>query len=116
MLYDLYGRTDPCFPGQVFQSLHKISYYPKASNWERGVFGKCYGGVMSSHIHVCIKALRTDNQLGSTFPVDAVLTSKLCHTNLPWLYRISEHGSHKLLVISFHGINNQSCENTKKNN
>ena len=52
----------------------------------KGVFGKCFSGFMSSHINVCVKVFRTDERLGPTFPVEAVLTSKLCHCNLPWLY------------------------------
>ena len=71
----------------------------------KGVFGKCFSGFMSSHLNVCVKAFREDERLVCTFPVEAILTSKLCHSNLPWLYGVSEHGPHKMLVLTFHGIN-----------
>ena len=43
--------------------------------------------------------------LQPVFPVEAILTSKFCHSNLPWLYRIMEHKTQKMLVLSFHAIN-----------
>ena len=43
--------------------------------------------------------------LQPVFPVEAILTSKFCHSNLPWLYRITEHKTQKMLVLSFHAIN-----------
>ena len=63
---------------------------------------------MSSHIEICVKAYRLDDRLVYTFPVEAVLTSTLCHPNLPWFYGHSEHGSHKMIVLSFHGISGKS--------
>ena len=74
----------------------------------KGVFGKCFSGFMSSHIKVCIKAFRTDDHLGCTFPIEAALTSTLCHSNLPWFYGLSEHGPRKMIVLNFHGINGKS--------
>ena len=35
-------------------------------------------------------------------------TDNLCHTNLPWFYGLSEHGSRRMLVLSFHGVNGRS--------
>ena len=74
----------------------------------KGVFGKCFSGFMSSHIEVCVKAFRLDDRLIHTFPVEAVLTSTLCHPNLPWFYGLSEHGPRRMIVLSFHGINGKS--------
>ena len=74
----------------------------------KGVFGKCFSGFMSSHIEVCVKAFRLDDRLIHTFPVEAVLTSTLCHPNLPWFYGLSEHGPSRMIVLSFHGINGKS--------
>lgn len=74
----------------------------------KGVFGKCFSGFMSSHIKVCVKAFRTDERLGCTFPVEAVLTSTLCHSNLPWFYGLSEHGPRKMIILSFYGVNGTS--------
>ena len=74
----------------------------------KGVFGKCFSGFMSSHIKVCVKAFRTDEHLGCTFPVEAVLTSTLCDSNLPWFYSLSEHGPRKMIILSFHGVNGTS--------
>ena len=73
-----------------FSSL-KVDKYPIG----KGVFGKCFSGFMSSHIKVCVKAFRTDEHLGCTFPIEAVLTSTLCHSNLPWFYGLSEHNDIK---------------------
>lgn len=74
----------------------------------KGVFGKCYSGFMSSHLQVCMKVFQIDD-LVSVFPMEATLTSRLCHSNLPWLYGITEHGPRKMLVLSFHGIDDKSC-------
>lgn len=75
----------------------------------KGIFGKCYSGHMSTHLPICIKAFRNDDALMSVFPIEATLMLKLCHPNLPWLYGITEHGSCKMLVLSFHNINGRSC-------
>lgn len=74
----------------------------------KGVFGKCYTGYISSSIPVCIKVFCKDNQLASTFQPEAFLMSKLSHSNLPWLYGVSEHDGHKILVLSFHGVDGRS--------
>lgn len=58
---------------------------------------------------MCIKVFRSDKKLLSVYPLEAVLTSKLCHSNLPWLYGITEHRACKLLILSFHGVSRKSC-------
>ena len=63
--------------------------------------------IMSSNIHVCIKVFRRNNQLPSTFQPE-VLMSKLSHSNLPWLYGVLQHNGHKILVLSFHGVDGRS--------
>ena len=73
------------------------------------VFGKCYRCFMSLHLPVCVKAFWIDDLLVSIFPMEATLTSRICHSNLPWLYGITEHGPHKMLVLSFHGVDDKSC-------
>ena len=75
----------------------------------KGVFGKCYSGYISANLEVCVKVFRSDEQLASVIPLEAVLTSQLCHSNLPWLYGITENESHKMLVLSFHSVNERSC-------
>ena len=83
-----------------FSSLNNIEKQPFA----KGVYGKCFYASMSASIKVCIKAFRTDKHLVSAFPSEAVITSNLCHPNLPWIYGIMEHKNHMMLVLSFHGI------------
>ena len=96
---------------QAFLSIRRIPF--SALNIEKqpfgkGVFGKCFSASMSAHINVCVKAFCTDKRLVSVFPLEAVITSNLCHSNLPWLYGITEHSGHKMLVLSFHGVGGRS--------
>lgn len=56
-----------------------------------------------------MKVFQIDDFLVSVFPMEATLTSRLCHSNLAWLYGITEHGPRKMLVLSFHGIDDKSC-------
>lgn len=71
----------------------------------KGVFGKCFHASLASHRSVCVKVFRRDKKYTSVFPIEAVLTSKLCHPNLPWLYgRVSTEESKKMLVMSFHSV------------
>lgn len=98
---------------QAFWSIRKVPF-AALSNVEKqpfakGVYGKCFCASISASIKVCIKAFRTDKHLVSVYPLEAVITSNLCHPNLPWIYGISEHGGHKMLVLSFHGIGGSSC-------
>lgn len=74
----------------------------------KGVFGKCYSGYFAAHLNVCVKVFRTTGHYDAVFALEAVLTSKLCHPNLPWLYGVTEHHPQKILVLSFHGINGNS--------
>ena len=65
---------------RAFLSIRKIPF--SALNVEKqpfgkGVFGKCFSAVMSTHINVCVKAFRTDKRLVSVFPLEAVVTSTL---------------------------------------
>ena len=95
------------YPQHVFQSLRRIPFSALSVDKQpigKGVFGKCYSATMSSHIDVCVKAFRSDEKLLSVYPLEAVLTSKLCHSNLPWLYGISEYRARKMLILSFHGV------------
>ena len=76
-------------------------------NWQMcfWVFGKCFHASLASHRRVCVKVFRRDKKHTSVFPIEAVLTSKLCHPNLPWLYgRVSTEESKKMLVMSFHSV------------
>ena len=97
---------------RAFSSVHRIPFSDlrkvNKNQIGKGVFGKCYTGYMSSNIHVCIKVFRKNDQLVSTFLPEAVLMSKLCHSNLPWLYGVSEHDGYKILVLSFHGVDGRS--------
>ena len=101
--------------GNHYQKLHSIRHiefsalhmYKQLNG--KGVFGKCYSGYISANLEVCVKVFRSDEQLASVFPLEAVLTSQLCHSNLPWLYGITENESHKMLVLSFHSVNERSC-------
>lgn len=100
------------YPRLVFQSIRRIPFSALTIDKQpigKGVFGKCYSAVISSHINVCVKVFRSDEKLLSVYPLEAVLTSKLCHSNLPWLYGIAEHRARKMLILSFHGVNGKSC-------
>ena len=81
---------------QAFQSIRKVPF-AALSNVEKqpfakGVYGKCFYASIFASFKVCIKALSTDKRLVSVYPLEAVITSNLCHPNLPWIYGISEHG------------------------
>ena len=52
--------------------------------------------------------MEKEPHLGCTFPVEAVLTSTLCRSNLPWFYGFSEHGLRRMIILSFHGVNGVS--------
>lgn len=65
--------------------------------------------VLCPHIYKSVKVFQIDDLLVFVFPMEATLTSRLCHSSLPWLYGITEHGPRKMLVLSFHGIDDKSC-------
>ena len=102
-----------CSVQQALQSIRKIPFASlnniEKQPFAKGVYGKCFYASMSASIKVCIKAFRTDKHLVSAFPLEAVITSNLCHPNLPWIYGIMEHENHMMLVLSFHGIGGNSC-------
>ena len=106
------GSIQPIISRQAFSCVRRIPFFDlrkiNKNQIGKGVFGKCYSGYMSSNIHVCIKVFRKNDQLASTFQPEAFLLSKLCHPNLPWLYGVSEHDGHKILVLSFHGVDGRS--------
>lgn len=96
---------------QEFNSLRKIPFSELNLNDScvgKGAFGRCYSGFISAHIKVCVKVFRGTNKHDSVFALEAVLTSQLCHPNLPWLYGVVEHGMKKMLLLSFHDINGES--------
>ena len=68
------------------------------------------GYLESVSVALChlVKAFRTDEHLGCTFPIEAVSTPTHCHSNLPWFYGLSEHGSRRIIILSFHGVNGMS--------
>ena len=75
----------------------------------KGVFGECYNASLVSHTSVCVKVFRQERKYSSVFPTEAILTSKLCHPNLPWLFGIvCSEESRKMLIISFHGVGGKS--------
>ena len=94
------------YPQLVFQAIRRIPFSALTVDKQpigKGVFGKCYRAIMSSHINVC-----------QSFPFrwEIIIrlsswscTSELCHSNLPWLYGITEHRARKMLILSFHGVN-----------
>lgn len=66
------------YPQLVFQSIRRIPFSALTIDKQpigKGVFGKCYSAVMSSHINVCVKAFRSDEKLLSVYPLEAVLPS-----------------------------------------
>ena len=68
---------------QAFLSIPFSALNVEKQPFGKGVFGKCFSAVMSAHINVCVKAFRTNKRLVSVFPLEAVVTSTLCHPNLP---------------------------------
>ena len=102
-----------CSVQQALQSIRKIPFASlnniEKQPFAKGVYGKCFYASMSASIKVCIKTFRTNKHLVSAFPLEAVITSNLCHPNLPWIYGIMEHENHMMLVLSFHGIGGNSC-------
>ena len=83
-------HSTSCSVQQAFQSIRKIPFAAfnniEKQPFAKGVYGKCFCASMSVSIKVCIKAFRTDKHLVSVFPSEAVITSNLCHPNLPWIY------------------------------
>ena len=75
----------------------------------RGMFGRCYLARLGP-LQVCVKVFRREKQYVSTFAMEALLLSKLCHENIPWLHGIvSENTVPKMIIQSFHGINGKGC-------
>ena len=68
----------------------------------RGMFGRCYLARLGP-LQVCVKVFRREKQYVSTFAMEALLLSKLCHENIPWLHGIvSENTVPKMIIQSFH--------------
>ena len=72
----------------------------------QGVFGKCYIGFVGP-IKACIKILRISNT--DSFYKEVNILSSLCHPNVCYLFGICEQARHHIIVLSFHGVDSQSC-------
>lgn len=78
----------------------------KTSKLGSGVFGKCFLGQLGP-LKVCIKVHRREEKYEAYFPREASVLSQLCHSNLPYLYGVSE-GTYKIILMSFHGHEDKS--------
>ena len=70
----------------------------------QGVFAKCFLGTVGPN-KACIKVLRVN---GECFYKEANILSCFCYPDVPYVFGVCERSIHKMLVLSFHGINFQS--------
>lgn len=73
----------------------------------QGVFAKCYLGTVGPN-KVCVKILRGSDSSNAYFYSEINMLSKCCHPNVSYIIGICQQARHKMLILSFHGIDHNS--------
>ena len=82
----------------------------KQSVLGQGVFAKCFFGTVGPN-RACIKILRHTciGKSNEYFIREANILSLCCHPNVSFMFGICQQAIHKMLILSFHGIDSRSC-------
>ena len=91
----------------IRQSCKEVVHISKQHLLGQGVFATCYLGTVGPN-KVCVKILRGSDSSNTYFYSEINMLSKCCHPNVSYIIGICQQARHKMLILSFHGIEHNS--------